>query len=240
MLNKMKIRNRIEAVMQGGTTADAGWLGGGLSVVAELYGAGVCLRKTAYAKGWLKTRRLDCLVVSVGNLTLGGTGKTPATIYLARRIQSYGYRVVVISRGYRGSAERKGGVASNGKDILMQASACGDEAYMMARALGDIPVMVGRDRYAIGRVALQKFSPQVILLDDAFQHIRLWRDLDLVLLDAGKPFGNEKLFPSGCPAGGERRFAPNQRGCPHTCWKRCRGCFRRCRPVCTGEADISM
>jgi tetraacyldisaccharide 4'-kinase len=197
MLNKMKIRNRIEAVMQGGTTADAGWLGGGLSVVAELYGAGVCLRKTAYAKGWLKTRRLDCLVVSVGNLTLGGTGKTPATIYLARRIQSYGYRVVVISRGYRGSAERKGGVASNGKDILMQASACGDEAYMMARALGDIPVMVGRDRYAIGRVALQKFSPQVILLDDAFQHIRLWRDLDLVLLDAGKPFGNEKLFPRG-------------------------------------------
>jgi len=197
MLNKMKIRKRIEAVMQGSSNAEAGWLGVGLSVIAALYGIGVRLRKTAYAKGWLKKNRLDCLVVSVGNLTLGGTGKTPATIYLARLIQSYGYRVVVMSRGYRGSAEGKGGVATNGKDVIMLASACGDEAYMMARTLGNIPVVVGRDRYAIGSMALQRFNPQVILLDDAFQHMRLERDVDIVLLDAEKPFGNGKLFPRG-------------------------------------------
>lgn len=183
--------------MLGSSNAEAGYLGVGLSVIAALYGIGVRLRKTAYAKGWLKKNRLDCLVVSVGNLTLGGTGKTPATIYLARLIQSYGYRVVVMSRGYRGSAEGKGGVATNGKDVIMPASACGDEAYMMARTLGNIPVVVGRDRYAIGSMALQRFNPQVILMDDAFQHMRLERDIDIVLLDAEKPFGNGKLFPRG-------------------------------------------
>lgn len=197
MLNKMSIRYKIETVMQGDSGTDAGWLGAGLSVVAGLFGIGVWLRREAYAKGWLKKERLDCLVVSVGNLTLGGTGKTPATIYLARRIQAYGYRVVVVTRGYKGSAEETGGVASNGKDVVMAASECGDEAYMMARTLGNIPVMVGRDRYAMGSLAMQKFNPQVILLDDAFQHIRLERDIDIVLLDAEKPFGNEKLFPRG-------------------------------------------
>lgn len=183
--------------MQGGPGADAGWLGAGLSVAAGLFGIGVRLRRKAYAKGWLKKERLDCLVVSVGNLTLGGTGKTPATIYLAKRIQAYGYRVLVVTRGYKGSAEESGGVAGNGKDVVMTASECGDEAYMMARILGNIPVMVGQDRYAIGSLAMQKFNPQVILLDDAFQHIRLERDIDIVLLDAEKPFGNGRLFPRG-------------------------------------------
>lgn len=193
----MNIRKKIETVMQGGSNADAGWLGTCLSVAAGLFGTGVRLRRKAYARGWLKKERLDCLVVSVGNLTLGGTGKTPATIYLARRIHAYGYRVVVVSRGYKGSAEETGGVAGNGKDVVMTASVCGDEAYMMARTLGNIPVMVGQDRYAIGSLAVQKFNPQVILLDDAFQHIRLARDIDIVLLDAEKPFGNGKLFPRG-------------------------------------------
>jgi tetraacyldisaccharide 4'-kinase len=119
------------------------------------------------------------------------------TLYMARLIQSCGYSVVVISRGYKGRAEVEGGVVSDGKKMLMAASACGDEAYMMAGALENIPVMVGRDRYAMGRTAVEKFSPQVILLDDAFQHIRLERDIDLVLLDADKPFGNGKLFPRG-------------------------------------------
>jgi len=183
--------------MQGDSTAEAGWLGAGLSVMAALFGTGVRLRKTAYARGWVKKNRLDCLVVSVGNLALGGTGKTPLTIYLTRLIQSYGYRVVIVSRGYKGSAEGKGGVVSNGNEIAMPASACGDEAYMMARILNDTPVLVGQDRYAAGSMALQTFRPQVILLDDGFQHMRLERDIDLVLLDAEKPFANGKLLPRG-------------------------------------------
>jgi tetraacyldisaccharide 4'-kinase len=104
---------------------------------------------------------------------------------------------VIVSRGYKGSAEGKGGLVSNGKEIVLPASACGDEAYMMARILSDTPVLVGRDRYAAGSMALQKFRPQVILLDDGFQHIRLERDIDLVLLDTEKPFANGKLFPRG-------------------------------------------
>ncbi len=193
----MNLLTRIESVMQDDAHGGPGWLRAGLSAAAGLYRAGIRLRKTAYANGWIKTARLDCRVVSVGNLTLGGTGKTPMTIYLARLIQSYGYRVAVISRGYKGSAEAQGGVVSDGTGLLMPASACGDEAYMMARALADIPVLVGRDRYTIGRTAIAKFDPEVLLLDDAFQHIRLVRDIDLVLLDAEKPFGNGKLFPRG-------------------------------------------
>ncbi|MEK6192882.1 MAG: tetraacyldisaccharide 4'-kinase [Deltaproteobacteria bacterium] len=193
----MDIRSRIESVMYGGNSRGAGWLGAGLAGMALLYGAVVRLRKIAFARGWLKTAQLDCRVVSVGNITMGGTGKTPMTFYLARLIQSCEYRVVVVSRGYKGSAGARGGVVSDGKKMLMAASACGDEAFMMAMNLKDIPVMVGPDRYATGRRALDRFAPQVILLDDAFQHIRLFRDMDLVLLDTEKPFGNGKLFPRG-------------------------------------------
>jgi tetraacyldisaccharide 4'-kinase len=193
----MNIRNKIEAVMQSDSTTQAGWLASGLSAMAVLYDTGMGLRTTAYARGWIKKKRLDCFVISVGNITVGGTGKTPVTLYLARRIQSYGYRVVVINRGYKGSAEASGGVAGNGEEVVMPASACGDEAYMMAGILKGIPVVVGQDRYAVGTMALQKFQPQVILLDDGFQHIRLERDIDLVLLDAVRPFGNGKLVPRG-------------------------------------------
>jgi len=193
----MDIRTEIESVMYDNAQNDRRWLQSGLSAVSVLYGAGVRLRKMAYGKGVRRAARLPCIVFSVGNITLGGTGKTPMTIYLAERIRSYGYRVAVISRGYRGSAEAQGGVVSDGREILMQASACGDEPFMMATVLKNIPVLIGRDRYQVGTVAVKRFNPQVILLDDAFQHIQLARDLDIVLIDAQKPFGNGRLFPRG-------------------------------------------
>jgi len=169
----------------------------GLSGVAALYGTGVRFRKIAYRKGWLHMEKLPCYVISIGNITLGGTGKTPMAIYLAELIHSSGYRVAIVSRGYGGSAESEGGVVSDGKHVFMPASACGDEPLMMARTLKNIPVLVGRNRYRTGREALKRFSPDVILLDDAFQHIQLERDLDLVLLDAEKPIGNGRMFPRG-------------------------------------------
>ena len=193
----MGMRSRIEKVIYGGIHEGPGWLRCSLAGLSVLYGLGVELRKLAYAGGWLKAVRLDCVVVSVGNLTLGGTGKTPMTLYLARLIEACGFRVAVVSRGYKGNAGVHGAVVSDGRKILMEASASGDEAFMMARALKDVPVIVGRDRYAAGMRALEKFAPQVILLDDGFQHMRLSRDIDLVLLDAEKPFGNGRLIPRG-------------------------------------------
>ena len=193
----MGIRKKVESVIHGRVPAASKWLLAGLSGAASLYGILTRLRKTAYKNQVFPTMQLPCYVISVGNITLGGTGKTPMTIYLARLMRSLGYRVAILSRGYGGSAMARGGVVSDGHHILMDVPACGDEPFMMATALKTIPVLVGRDRYKSGMEAVRRFRPDAILLDDAFQHLRLARDLDLVLLDAEKPFGNERLFPRG-------------------------------------------
>jgi tetraacyldisaccharide 4'-kinase len=147
-------------------------------------------------------------VVSVGNLTLGGTGKTPLTMELARRIQAMGWRVAVVSRGYRGSAEGRGAVVSDGRRPLLSAAEAGDEPYLIARRLDGVPVVVGKDRWAAGMTAVARFSSQVVILDDGFQHLRLARDLDLLLVDARAPVGNGLVFPGGRlrePPGAARR-----------------------------------
>jgi len=169
------------------------WLGG----VAAVYGGAMLLRGRLYRRRLFKTRRLSCRVISVGNLATGGTGKTPMTLYLAKRLCQAGLRAVVISRGYRGGAEKKGGIVSDGRRIRMSPEAAGDEPWMMADRLHGVPVMVGKDRYQAGRAAEKIFSPDVVLLDDGFQHLQLHRDLDLVLLDAALPMGNGRIFPRG-------------------------------------------
>ena len=166
-------------------------------VISVCFGAVLKLRGFLYQKGFLKTNRLPCKVISVGNLAVGGTGKTPMTLYLAGLVQRLGYRPVVISRGYKGRAEKSGGIVSNGKTILMTAEMAGDEPVMMAENMKNVPVLVGRDRFKIGLLAMEKFSPDVIILDDAFQHLKLSRDIDLVLLDDRHPFGNHHLLPRG-------------------------------------------
>ena len=175
------------------------YLGLFMSGLSMLYGAGLKIRAGAYKTGLVKSKKLPCRVISVGNITTGGTGKTPMTVYLARRIHQMGYRAAVISRGYRGRAEKSGGIVSNGREILMGPRLAGDEPFMMAAHLQtiEVPVLVGRDRYRIGLLALEKFNPDVIILDDGFQHIRLARDVDLVLLDSRRPFGNNFLLPRG-------------------------------------------
>jgi len=136
-------------------------------------------------------------VVSIGNITSGGTGKTPMTLYVANRLRSLGYRIAILSRGYKGGAEKKGGIVSDGQTLLMTPRAAGDEPFMMARFLEGVPVLVGRDRVASGRLAVSRFSPDILLLDDGFQHRRLHRDIDIVLLDSSRPFGNRFLLPRG-------------------------------------------
>lgn len=155
------------------------------------------LRAFLYAMGVLPSKTLDCRVVSIGNIIAGGTGKTPMTIFVAQRIRDMGYRVVVISRGYRGRLENTGGIVSDGKTIFQGPEAAGDEPYLMARVLRDIPVVVGKRRYEAGLLAVKRFKPDVIVLDDAFQHLRLRRDLDLVLLDSRRPYGNGHMLPRG-------------------------------------------
>jgi tetraacyldisaccharide 4'-kinase len=155
------------------------------------------LRARLYEIGVLHTKTLPCRVVSIGNLVAGGTGKTPMTIFVARKIRDMGHRVVVISRGYRGRMEHSGGIVSDGRTIFTGPEDAGDEPYLMASLLTGIPIVVGKRRYEAGMMAVKRFKPDVIVLDDAFQHLRLKRDLDLVLLDSRSPIGNGHLLPRG-------------------------------------------
>ncbi|MDM8525402.1 tetraacyldisaccharide 4'-kinase [Desulfococcaceae bacterium HSG8] len=168
-----------------------------LSVLSILYGGAVKLRETFYKKGFLKSEKLPCKVISVGNLTVGGTGKTPVTICLAEMLNSLGYKVAVLSRGYRGKEEKHGGIVSDGHRIFMDADMAGDEPFMMASNLKNIPVIVGKNRFESGMLAVKEFQPDIIVLDDAFQHLRLRRDINLVLSDYHRPFGNKHLLPRG-------------------------------------------
>ena len=166
----------------------------GLSV---LYGGIVRLRRKLYRRGLLTRKELPCPVISVGNLAVGGTGKTPMVIHLAVHLEMLGYRCAILSRGYKGAAETKGAVVSDGKTILCEARQAGDEPYLMATQLHGVPVLVGRDRYTAGMEAVKRYRPDVILLDDGYQHLRLKRDLNIVLMDAEHPFGNGHLLPRG-------------------------------------------
>ena len=168
-----------------------------LYAFSAVYAAGAAFRAFLYRKNILTSCRLPCFVISVGNITAGGTGKTPMTIYLAKLLQSMGYRTVILSRGYRGKLVKKGGIVSDGNSVLTEPDDSGDEPYMMALALGNVPVLVGRNRCKSAGLAMQMFHPDIILLDDGFQHMKLKRDLDLVLLDCEKPLGNGHVLPRG-------------------------------------------
>jgi len=168
-----------------------------LHTISLLYGAGQKLREFAYRRRVMPSRRLPCKVICVGNITVGGTGKTPMTMHVAQALSRLGHRPAIVSRGYRGGAERHGGIVSDGQTIFMGPEQAGDEPYMMARGLRAIPVVVGKNRYAAGMLAVHAFQPEVIVLDDGFQHLQLKRDIDLVLLDQQHPFGNCHLLPRG-------------------------------------------
>jgi tetraacyldisaccharide 4'-kinase len=168
-----------------------------LSSCSMLYGMVVRIRRALYRFHLIRSEKLPCTVISVGNLTLGGTGKTPAVIYLAALLLKRQKRPVVVSRGYG----RKDGsaivVVADGRSILVDAQTGGDEPVLIASKLPGTPVVVGRKRYPAALAALQRFNADTVVLDDGFQHIQLTRTLDIVLVDANEPFGNGKLFPAG-------------------------------------------
>lgn len=168
-----------------------------LYLFSLVYGGSVGLRLFLYKRGLLQPKRLPCKVVSVGNLTVGGTGKTPMTMYVVDMLRRLGYRTAVLTRGYKGARERRGAVVSDTERVLLGPEQAGDEPYLMACRLRGTPVLVGKDRFASGRVAIQVFGSQVMVLDDGFQHVQLERDINLLLLDAARPFGNGYLLPRG-------------------------------------------
>ncbi len=168
-----------------------------LCLASLAYGRVTAVRNTLYDRGWFPSVRLPRPVVSIGNITVGGTGKTPCVILIARRLQAHGLRPAVISRGYGGKSALPVNVVSNGKEILLTAAAAGDEPLLIARSLPGVCVLTGPKRALTGRAAVEQFGADVILCDDAFQHRQIQRDINLVLLDDHRPLGNGWLLPRG-------------------------------------------
>ncbi len=167
-----------------------------------IYYLGYSFKKSVNLKN---RKRLPHKVISVGNLTLGGTGKTPAVIALAEEAGKRGFQPCVLTRGYKG---KKAGpcFVSRGEGALLNADEAGDEALLMADRLDGVPVVKGKDRYEAGMFAVSELSSHssafnleslLFILDDGFQHWKLHRDKDILLIDGTNPFGNGRLFPSG-------------------------------------------
>lgn len=169
----------------------------GLKALSIGYGTAVSLRRSLYEKGFLPRHRLPCFVISVGNITVGGTGKTPMVIQIANLLMKHGFRVAVLSRGYGGGAESAGTIVSDGSGMIRDARLAGDEPALIGRSCPGVPVLAGKNRIDSGKLACERFHPECIVLDDGFQHLALDRDFDLVLLDARHPAGNGHLLPRG-------------------------------------------
>src|SRR5437868_8010670 len=183
-----------------------------LYALSFVYDRLVQLRLYLYRKRVFRERALGCLVISIGNLTVGGTGKTPIVEKFARALQKGGRSVAILSRGYksvprprhRGWLARLRGVepdppriVSDGTSLLLDSLTAGDEPYMLAQNLKDVVVLVDKDRVKSGLLAIDKWKVDTLLLDDGFQYLHLKHRLDIVLVDRQAPFGNEFLLPRG-------------------------------------------
>jgi tetraacyldisaccharide 4'-kinase len=200
----------IDVVLERRHGIRAGILRGILYALSFIYDRLVQLRLYLYRKRILRERGLGCLVISVGNLTVGGTGKTPIVEKFARALQVGGRRVAILSRGYKSVPRRRKWldrlgrkeaepprVVSDGKSLLLDSLTAGDEPYMLAHNLRDVIVLVDKDRVKSGRFAIDKWSVDTLLLDDGLQYLHLKHRLDMVLVDRQAPFGNEFLLPRG-------------------------------------------
>ena len=136
-------------------------------------------------------------MISVGNLTLGGTGKTPFVMMIAEALRGNGFKPAILTRGYGGKSKKPVNVVCDGKTILLPPDQVGDEAVMMAEKLKNVPIVTGSDRFQTGRFALENYEIDTLILDDGFQHLALRRDLDILLCDHQRPLGNNHLFPAG-------------------------------------------
>ena len=199
----------IDVVLERRHGLRASILRGILYALSFVYDRVVQLRLYLYRKRVFRERTLGCLVISIGNLTVGGTGKTPIVEKFARALQAGGRRIAILSRGYKSVPRKRNWrswlrgdsdpprIVSDGKSLLLDSLTAGDEPYMLAHNLKDVIVLVDKNRVKSGRFAIDKWRVDTLLLDDGFQYLHLKHRLDMVLVDRQAPFGNEFLLPRG-------------------------------------------
>ena len=169
-----------------------------LPPLSLLYGAVTRTRLSLYRRGTFQTTKLERPVVSIGNITTGGTGKTPLVEYVARLLATQGKKVCILTRGYGRKDPHLQVIVSDGYGVLASPSEAGDEPYLLATRLkGLAAVISSADRIAAGREAIKDFGTECFVLDDGFQHLRLARDLNVVTIDATNPWGGGRLLPHG-------------------------------------------
>ena len=169
-----------------------------LTFCSFFYGIGSGFKNFLYDKKFLKPKKVNAYVISVGNFTTGGVGKTPVVAEIAKYLIEKGDRVAIISRGYGGKLDNSNvHVISDGINLYYKADMAGDEPYWFAVNLNMCAVLTCADRYKAAKYAVENFGVTKIILDDAFQHRKIFRDLNIVLADSEKMFGNEKLLPAG-------------------------------------------
>lgn len=175
-----------------------------LLVISFLYRRIVALRLYLFRHHFIRKHQVGCPVISIGNLTVGGTGKTPVVEKLARELTERGRKVAILSRGYKSVRRRQPGkkknavrVVSEGGALLLDSKTAGDEPFMLAKNLRGVAVVVEKDRVECGLHAVSEFGSDLLILDDGLQYLRLHRRFDLVLIDREAPFGNEHLLPRG-------------------------------------------
>ena len=183
-------------------------------MLSKVFQVAVKLRRFLYNVRIFRDSTLGVQVIAVGNLTVGGTGKTPVVEKIARELQDEGRKVAILSRGYRSKPpplrqrllnkillredRTPPRIVSDGKSLLLDSETAGDEPYMLASNLKDVIVLVDKDRARSGRYAVEKFGCDILLLDDGFQYWKLrGRRRDIVLIDCQQPFGNEFMLPRG-------------------------------------------
>jgi tetraacyldisaccharide 4'-kinase len=202
----------IDVILERRHGGRAALLRGLLHGLSFIYERLVQFRLFLYRHRILRERTLGCLVISIGNLTVGGTGKTPIVEKVARALQSGGRRVAILSRGYksvprptrkrlwdriRGIDSAPPRIVSDGRSLLLDSLTAGDEPYMLAHNLKDVIVLVDKDRVKSGLYAIGEMKADTLLLDDGLQYLHLKHRLDIVLIDRQAPFGNEFLLPRG-------------------------------------------
>jgi tetraacyldisaccharide 4'-kinase len=168
-----------------------------LTPLSTLYGVASRGHRMLYRRGWRTPARLPAFVVSVGNLSVGGSGKTPTAAWLARELHARGRRVALLSRGVGGRRIREVNVVSDGAHLLLGPREVGDEPVWLSQAAPGVPVLAGRERSRLGLRAVSAFGSEILILDDGFQHHRVQRDLDLVCIDARLGLGNGYVLPRG-------------------------------------------